>query len=251
MSHLKIELENITFAYLAGTPVIDDLSLSIEQGESVGIIGANGAGKSTLLQLLLGLLVPQQGRIVIGHTPLTPKTLPWVRERIGLVFQDPDDQLFMPTIAEDVAFGPRNRGLDEVTVDQLVKTALETVGISELADRPPYKLSGGEKKAASLATVLAMEPDVLVLDEPTASLDPRARRKVLNLLKQFEHTRLITSHDLDLILDVCDRTIVLQDGKVLADGPSNQILTDEKLMLAAGLELPMRLQGASHLTQDS
>jgi cobalt/nickel transport system ATP-binding protein len=247
VSHLKIELENITFSYLAGAPVIDDLTLSIEQGESVGIIGANGAGKSTLLQLLLGLLIPQQGRIVVGHTPLTPKTLPWVRERIGLVFQDPDDQLFMPTIAEDVAFGPRNRGLDEVTVSQLVKTALETVGISELADRPPYKLSGGEKKAASLATVLAMEPDVLVLDEPTASLDPRARRKVLNLLKQFEHTRLITSHDLDLILDVCDRTIVLQNGKILADGPSNQILTDEKLMLAAGLELPMRLQGASHL----
>jgi cobalt/nickel transport system ATP-binding protein len=247
VSHLKIELENITFSYLAGAPVIDDLTLSIEQGESVGIIGANGAGKSTLLQLLLGLLIPQQGRIVVGHTPLTPKTLPWVRERIGLVFQDPDDQLFMPTIAEDVAFGPRNRGLDEVTVSQLVKTALETVGISELADRPPYKLSGGEKKAASLATVLAMEPDVLVLDEPTASLDPRARRKVLNLLKQFEHTRLITSHDLDLILDVCDRTIVLQNGKILADGPSNQILTDEKLMLAAGLELPMRLQGTSHL----
>ncbi len=242
MSHLKIELENVSFAYNTGDPVINDLTLTIEQGESVGIIGANGAGKSTLLQLLVGLLIPQQGRIVVGHTPLTPKTLSWIRERIGLVFQDPDDQLFMPTIAEDVAFGPRNRGLDEQTVSQLVKNALAIVGLSDLADRPPYKLSGGEKKAASLATVLAMEPDVLVLDEPTASLDPRARRQVINLLKQFEHTRLITSHDLDLILDVCDRTIVLQNGKILADGPSSQVLTDEKLMIAAGLELPMRLQ---------
>lgn len=244
MSHLKIELENITFAYNAGHPVINDLTLSIEQGESVGIIGANGAGKSTLLQLLLGLLTPQHGRIVVGHTPLTSKTLPWIRERIGLVFQDPDDQLFMPTIAEDVAFGPRNRGLDETSVSQLVANALATVGLTGLSDRPPYKLSGGEKKAASLATVLAMEPDVLVLDEPTSSLDPRARRQVINLLNQFDHTRLITSHDLDLILDVCERTIVLQDGKVLADGPSNQILTNEKLLVKAGLELPLRLQGA-------
>ena len=246
MSHLKIEIENLSFAYNAGHPVIDDLTLAIEQGESVGIIGANGAGKSTLLQLLVGLLIPQQGRIIVGHTPLTPKTLAWIRERIGLVFQDPDDQLFMPTIAEDVAFGPRNRGLDEETVRQLVDSALATVGISDLADRPPYQLSGGEKKAASLATVLAMEPDVLVLDEPTASLDPRARRHVINLLKQFEHTRLVTSHDLDLILDVCDRTLVLQDGKILADGPSSQILTDENLLLAAGLELPLRLQGAAN-----
>ncbi|MDD2534034.1 MAG: ABC transporter ATP-binding protein [Eubacteriales bacterium] len=242
MSHLKIEIDQLHFAYPNGRQILTDLSLVIEQGESVGIIGANGAGKSTLLQLLVGLLLPQSGRIMVGHTPLTPKTLPWIRERIGLVFQDPDDQLFLPTIGEDVAFGPRNRGLDEATVSQLVEHALASVNLAGLQDRPPYQLSGGEKKAASLATILAMEPDVLALDEPTASLDPRARREVIELLKQFKHTRLVTSHDLDMILDVCDRTIVLQAGRIIADGPSNSILTDEKLLQAAGLELPLRLQ---------
>lgn len=242
MSHLKIELHNLGFAYAQGRRVIDDLSLVIEQGESVGLIGANGAGKSTLLQLLVGLLMPQQGQIVVGHTPLSAKTLPWIRERIGLVFQDPDDQLFLPTVGEDVAFGPRNRGLDEASVSGLVDQALATVGLSALKNRPPYQLSGGEKKAASLATVLALEPDVLVLDEPTASLDPRARRQVIELLRQFDHTRLITSHDLDLILDVCKRTIVLVDGRIVADGPSAKILADEQLLLSAGLELPLRFQ---------
>lgn len=242
MSHMKIELQNLCFAYPQGQRVIDDLSLVIEQGESVGLIGANGAGKSTLLQLLVGLLMPQQGQVVVGHTPLTSKTLPWIRERIGLVFQDPDDQLFLPTVGEDVAFGPRNRGLDEPAVAALVDSALATVGLTALKDRPPYQLSGGEKKAASLATVLALEPDVLVLDEPTASLDPRARRQVIQLLRQFDHTRLVTSHDLDLILDVCERTIVLLDGRIVADGPSAQILADEPLLWSAGLELPLRFQ---------
>ncbi len=243
MSHLKIEIDQVTFSYPQGQPVISDLSLVIEQGESVGIIGANGAGKSTLMQLLLGLLIPQKGQIRVGHTPLTVKTLPWIRERIGLVFQNPDDQLFLPTIGEDVAFGPRNRKLDETSVQQRVDLALATVGMSAIKDRPPYQLSGGEKKAASLATVLALEPDILVLDEPTASLDPKARRDVINLLRQFTHTRLVTSHDLDMILDVCQRTLVLQNGRIRADGPTHKILTDEQLLLSAGLELPLRYQG--------
>lgn len=243
MSHLNIEMNRVTFAYPAGQPVILDLSLSISQGESVGIIGANGAGKSTLLQLLLGLLLPAKGTISLGHTLLTKKTLGWVRQRIGLVFQDPDDQLFMPTVREDVAFGPRNHGRDESQVDLLVDAALKTVGMADRADRPSYQLSGGEKKAVSLATVLAMEPDILVLDEPTSSLDPHARRQVIELLRRFEQTRIVTSHDLDLILDVCSRTIVLGQGRILADGPSRQILTDQALLEAAGLELPLRLQG--------
>ena len=242
MSHLKIEIEGLKFAYPQGPDVLSDLNLTIEQGESVGIIGANGAGKSTLMQVLLGLATPQQGKIRVGHTPLTVKTLPWVRERIGLVFQNPDDQLFMPTVGEDIAFGLRNRKLDEQTIQTRVDQALQTVGLTDVKNRPPYQLSGGEKKAASLATVIALEPDILVLDEPTASLDPQARRQVIKLLNQFEHTRLITSHDLDMILDVCKRTIVLLHGRIIADGPTMKILTDEQLLLSAGLELPLRYQ---------
>lgn len=241
MSHHRLEVENIEFAYRCGRPVLDGVSFLIRHGESVGIIGANGAGKSTLLLLLMGVLQPESGRIMVGDTLMTAKTLPQIRQRLGLVFQDPDDQLFMPTVYDDVAFGPRNSGLDENEVKIRVTRALEETGISELASRPPYRLSGGEKRAASIASILAMDPDILILDEPSSSLDPRARRRLIGLLGQFNHTRIITSHDLDLILETCSRTIILSHGRIAADGPTREILTDAALLEATGLELPLSL----------
>jgi len=242
MSHHKLEVRDLRFAYDASTPVIDGLNFQVHHGDSVGIVGANGAGKSTLLLLLMGVLRAQAGEIIVGDTHLTARTLPIIRQKLGLVFQDPDDQLFMPTVFDDVAFGPRNSGQDEADVREQVHRALEQVGILHLKDRPPYRLSGGEKRAAAIASVLSMHPDFLILDEPTASLDPATRRRVIRLLNQFEHTKLMTSHDLDMILETCARTIILRHGQVLADGPTKVLFANEALMQEAGLELPLSLQ---------
>lgn len=242
MSHHKIEVKNLKFSYPDGYIVLKDISFTIHHGESVGIIGANGAGKSTLLMLLMGLIFPESGEVLIGDVHITKKTLPMIRQRVGMVFQDPDDQLFMTTVYDDVAFGPRNYKLDEKEVEGRVNKALETVGISHLKGRAPYKLSGGEKRSASIATVLSMEPDILIMDEPTAALDPKSRRRVIKLLKSFQHTRIITSHDLDMVLDTCGRIIVIKDGKIAADGNAFDILKDEKLLDECGLELPLSIQ---------
>ncbi len=242
MSHHKIEARNLHFTYPDGREAIRDLSFQILHGESVGIIGANGAGKSTLLLLLLGLLWPDRGDVLVGDVRLTKRTLPLIRQRLGLVFQDPDDQLFMPTVYDDVAFGPRNYQLDEKEVADRVRQALESVGVSHLQDRSSARLSGGEKRAAAIAAVLAMQPDVLLLDEPTAALDARARRQVINLLHTFSHTRIVTSHDLDLIYATCQRVLVIHEGKIAADGRTTDILTDEKMLAQCGLEMPLALQ---------
>ncbi|WP_024833435.1 energy-coupling factor ABC transporter ATP-binding protein [Ruminiclostridium josui] len=242
MSHHKIELEEVSFHYPDGYQVIDNVTFMLGHGESVGVVGANGAGKSTLLSLLTGILFPQKGSVRVGDIPVTKKTLTDIRRSIGLVFQEPDDQLFMTSVYDDVAFGPRNYRLDEKEVERRVNHALEEVGITHLKDRPPYKLSGGEKKLAAIAAVISMEPDILIMDEPTASLDPKARRKVMNILKGFSHTKIITSHDLDMIMDMCDRTIVLKDGKIAADGSTVDILGDSALMDWCGLEIPLAMQ---------
>lgn len=242
MSHHLTEARDVRYTYPDGTRALDGVTFRIGHGESVGVIGANGAGKSTLLLLLLGVLLADSGEVRVGDMTVTKRTLPHIREHVGMVFQDPDDQLFMGTVFEDVAFGPRNLGLEEPEVERRVANALDTVGISHLRDRAPYRLSGGEKRAAGIATVLSMEPDILVLDEPTAGLDPKARRRVIGLLRGFDHTRIVTSHDLDMVLDVCTRVIVLADGRVAADGPADEILRDEPLLLACGLELPLSLQ---------
>ncbi len=242
MSHHKLEAIQLKYAYPDGHEALRDISFEATHGESVGIIGANGAGKSTLLMLLMGLLHPAAGSVRIGGVELTRKTLPDIRKRVGMVFQNPDDQLFMPTVGEDVAFGPRNAGLMEKEVQERVTASLERVGIAHLRERAPFKLSGGEKHAAAIASVLAMEPDILVLDEPTAGLDPRARRRVMGLLESFSHTRLITSHDLDMILALCPRVVILRDGVVAADGPSRELLADAELMEACGLEVPASLR---------
>ncbi len=242
MSHHIIEIDNVHYKYPDGQPALNGVSFQVLHGESVGIIGANGAGKSTLLMQFVGLLFPTIGEIRLGHVPVTKKTLSLVRQRVGMIFQDADDQLFMNTVYEDVAFGPRNYSLPESEVDSRVHSALEKVGILHLINRPPYKLSGGEKKAAALAAILAMEPDVLVLDEPSASLDPRARRRLIELLSGFTHTKIIATHDLDLVLDLCERTIVLKEGAIIADGPTGRIFLDDALLLECGMEKPLSMQ---------
>jgi cobalt/nickel transport system ATP-binding protein len=243
MSHHLVEAENLRHIYPDGTVALRDVSFRITHGESVAVIGANGAGKSTLLLHLNGYLAPTSGVVRIGDQSFTKKTLPEIRRRVGMIFQDPDDQLFMPTVYEDVAFGPMNLGLSAPEVEARVREALEQVGAEHLRERPPYRLSGGEKKRVAIATVLSMAPDILVMDEPTSGLDPFARRRLMELLKDFRHTKIFTSHDLDMVLELCERTIVLHDGEVRADGPTREIFRDDGLLAACRLEKPLSMQG--------
>ena len=242
MSHHIVEVKDLHYTYPGNTQALQGVSFRIEHGESVGIVGANGAGKSTLLQHLNGYLVPTQGAVRVGDYPLTKETVRQVRRTVGMVFQDPDDQLFMPTVYEDVAFGPLNLGLPAEEVAARVERALETVGVAHLRDRPPYRLSGGEKRAVAIATVLSMSPDILVLDEPTSNLDPRARRQFIELLRSFHHTKIIATHDLDLVLDLCERAIVIHQGRVKADGPVLEIFNNQALLDESHLEKPLRMQ---------
>lgn len=243
MSHHLIETVDVCFAYPDGTEALRGVSFRVTHGESVAIVGGNGAGKSTLLLHLNGYLRSQQGAVRIGDFAVSSGTLPTVRRTVGMVFQYPDDQLFMPTVYEDVAFGPLNLGLSVEEVESRVVDALARVGALALRDRPSHRLSGGEKRAVAIATVLAMDPAILVMDEPSSNLDPVARRRLIGLLAGFEHTKLIATHDLDLALDICKRTIVLREGRIAADGPSTSIFTDQALLDSAGLEPPLRIQG--------
>ena len=243
MSHHIVEVKDLRHVYPDGTEALRGVSFRITHGESVAIIGANGAGKSTLLLHLNGYLATSQGTIRIGDFPLNKATLPEIRRTVGMVFQDPDDQLFMPTVFDDVAFGPLNLGLAGEEVEERVRKALARVGAEHLRDKPPYRLSGGEKKRVAIATVLAMSPDILVMDEPTSGLDPFARRQLMALLQDFQHTRIFTSHDLDMVLELCERTIVLHEGEVRADGPTYDIFRDEALLAACRLEKPFVMQG--------
>lgn len=236
-----LSLQNVEYAYPDGNVAVSGVSFGIGEGESVGLVGANGAGKSTLLMMLPGALQPRAGEILIQGEKLTKANAPALRRAVGLVFQDADDQLFTSTVRDDVAFGPRNTGLDEASVEEAVNRVLEATGIAALMDRAPWKLSGGEKKLASIASILSMDPKLLVMDEPSASLDPRARRKIIELVNRLPQAKLIASHDLDLVWDTCSRVIVLKQGKVAADGNAKTILADEKLLTECGLELPMRL----------
>ncbi len=243
MSHHLVEVKDLHYTYPDGTSVLSGVSFRITHGEAVAVIGANGAGKSTLLLQLNGCLRPQSGIVRIGDFPLTRKTLPHVRRTVGMVFQDPDDQLFMPVVEDDVAFGPLNLGLPPEEVEERVERALATVGALHLKNRPPYRLSGGEKRAIAIASVLSMSPSILVMDEPTSYLDPKTRRHLIELLQSFKHTLIIATHDLDLVLDLCPRTLILQKGRIVADGPTLELLQNEELLDASGLEKPLRLQG--------
>jgi cobalt/nickel transport system ATP-binding protein len=243
MSHHIIEVDDLSYSYPDGNQVLKGISFRITHGEKVALVGANGAGKSTLLLQFNGCLLPEAGRVRIGEMPVTRKTLKHVRRTVGLIFQDPDDQLFMPLVYDDVAFGPLNLGLSPEEVDRQVMQALAAVGALHLKDRPPYHLSGGEKRAVAIAAVLSLAPAILVMDEPSANLDPKTRRQLIELLKTFEHSLIIATHDLDLVLDLCPRTIVLKEGRVAADGPTREIMANEELLAACNLEKPLRLQG--------
>ena len=240
-----VEARGLAYRYPDGTEALTDVSFRVAPGEVVGIIGANGAGKSTLLHVVNGLLPATGGDVRIGGEPLTPRSLPAIRRRVGLVFQDADDQLFSPTVEDDVAFGPRNRGLSPAEVASRVHGARERVGLWELRAKAPFRLSGGEKKRVAIATVLAMEPVVLVVDEPTAGLDPHARRQLLGLLAAFGQTRIFTSHDLDLVAELCSRTIVLDRGRMRADGPTAAIFRDDALLRECRLERPLSMQACA------
>ena len=243
MSHHLVELKRLGHVYPDGTAALSEVSLRITHGECVAVIGANGAGKSTLLLHLNGCLVASSGEVRVGDFPLTRATLPQIRRTVGMVFQDPDDQLFMPTVLDDVAFGPLNLGLPPAEAEERSRDALALVGAWHLRDKPPYLLSGGEKKRVAIATVLAMSPDILVLDEPTSGLDPFARRQLMALLKDFRHTRIIASHDLDLVMDLCERTVVLHNGRVAADGETRELFRDDALLAQCRLEKPFSMQG--------
>lgn len=235
MSHHYVKFDNVHYRYPDGFEALRGVSFLITHGEKVALVGANGAGKSTLMLHMNGLLQATEGSVIIGDVLITKKTLPEIRRTVGLVFQNPDDQLFMPTVEEDVAFGPRNMKLTEEEVNRRVDRALEAVGVSELRHQAPYRLSGGQKRSAAIATVLSMEPDILILDEPSSNLDPHARRLLMAQIKEFYHTVIVTSHDLDLVRQTCPRTIIMAHGQIIADGPTSTLLDDAGLMERAGL----------------
>jgi cobalt/nickel transport system ATP-binding protein len=236
-----VEIEGLSFTYPDGTNALEGITLSIARGERVGLVGPNGAGKSTLLLHLNGLL-QGTGRLEVDGLPVLDGHLEEVRLKVGLVFQDPDDQLFMPTVFDDVAFGPLNMGLGREEVLRRVEEALREVDMGYARERSSHHLSFGERKRVCVATVLAMDPDLLALDEPTTNLDPRHRRQLIELLDGFELTMLVASHDLDAVLDLCDRVVLLDEGRVAADGPAEQLLTDRPLLRQHGLELPLSRQ---------
>jgi cobalt/nickel transport system ATP-binding protein len=245
MSHHIVEAKDLDFTYPDKTQALSNISFRIRHGESVAIVGANGAGKSTLLLHLNGYLTPTSGQVRIGDFPLTKDTLMEVRRTVGMVFQDPDDQLFMSTVYDDVAFGPLNLGLPIDEVRSRVETALEIVGIHDLQERPSYRLSSGQKRRVAIATVLSMGPDILVMDEPTAGLDPKARRKLIEMLKTFKHSKIFATHDLDMVMDLCERTIVMHKGMIKADGPTGEIFRNESLLADCHLEKPFSMQGCT------
>lgn len=238
MSEQAIEISHLDYTYPDGTRALADITLDVRQGETLGLIGSNGAGKSTLLLHLNGIL---QGScpIRIMSTPVTPEHLILIRRQVGMVFQDPDHQLFMPTVFDDVSFGPVNMGMGKEAIKASVSQALTEVDVLPLAGRSSHHLSVGEKRRVSIATVLSMNPDIIVLDEPSSNLDPRHRRELIDLLNRLSMTKIIATHDLPLVWDTCDRVALMDGGRLCAVGETRAILTDEDLMEKHDLRLPV------------
>jgi len=239
--HKAIEIKNLYFSYPDGTRALNKINLSIENGESVALLGPNGAGKSTLL-LHLNAILQGQGEIRIFNLPIVSENIREIRRRVGVVFQDPDDQLFCPTVFDDVAFGPINMGLSREEVNKRVKKALGEVGMKGFEEKAAYHLSFGQKKRVATATVLSMEPDILVLDEPSSNLDPKGRRELLSILVSIPVTKIVVTHDLLFAMELCDRAIIMDDGKIVADGSIDDILADEDVLDAHGLEAPAGIE---------
>lgn len=253
MSELAIEMNGVTYVYPDGYIALQNLNLKIARGEKLAILGPNGAGKSTLLMVLNGLYKPSKGNVSALGVPVNDENLGTVRRNVGLVFQDPDDQLFSPTLWEDVCFGPLNMGLSEEEVKRRSMDALKAVGLEDYGEKPPHHLSVGEKKRAAIATVLAMQPKILILDEPTANLDPKSRRDLINLLRSLHSGRDITlitaTHDVNFLPAVADKMCVLNKGRIIAEGKLREIFLNSKIMDEANLELPIVTQ-LFHLLAD-
>jgi cobalt/nickel transport system ATP-binding protein len=241
MHHNPIAITNLNYVYPDGTEALRSINLAIHATERVALVGANGSGKSTLLLHFNGLLTPQQGEVVVGSLPIVPQNLKAIRNFVGLVFQNPDDQLFMPTVWEDITFGPMNQEIKGKELTRRVVEAMHAVGLDpeQYRHRNANNLSGGEKKRVAIAGVLAMQPQVLVLDEPSAQLDPRSRRQLIQLLQRLPLTQLIATHDLDLTLELCSRTIVMHQGQIVYDGETERILSNADILEQYSLESPL------------
>lgn len=249
-----IETSDLSYKYHDGTLALKNIELNINESESVAIVGSNGAGKSTLLKIIAGLMFPFKGNVKIFGTEMTKKNSDKLRSNVGMVFQDPDDQIFMPRVWDDVAFGPINLGLNEKEVKNRVKMALEQTDLTGFEDRIPHHLSYGEKKRVAIAGVIAMKPKVLLLDEFTANLDPCSRNEIIALLKQIKSTKIIASHDIEMLIEICDRAILLDNGVIVGDGKVEDILTNIDLLRDHGLDVPtvVRLfgKGAMRIIRD-
>ena len=236
MSHHFVRYTNVGYRYEDGTQALKSVSFEVTHGERVALLGLNGSGKSTLLLMTDALLLPSSGEVNVGDIPVGKKTAETIRRSVGFVFQNPDDMLFMPTIYDDVAFGPRNMNLPEEEVNRRVNKALEAVGLRGVEKKASFQLSGGQRRSAAIACVLAMEPDILLLDEPSANLDARARRGLIEILKRFRHTIILATHDFDMARELCERSVILADGVVAADGPTETLLDDDEIMKKTGLK---------------
>ena len=238
-----IEFKNVSFSYEKEHPVIKNMSFRIEKGEAVGLIGANGAGKSSMLKVLLGLL-PHDGEILVNGIPLCKQNLAQIRRVLGFVLQNSDNQMFMPTVYDDMMFGLLNYGMSKDDAERRVNAVLERLGLTQLKNKYNHKISGGEKRMAAVATVLAMEPEVIIMDEPSVSLDPYNRRAVINVINSLTQTKIIASHDLDMIMETCRRVILISDGQIVASGDVNEILRNKELLENNRMELPFSLASA-------
>jgi cobalt/nickel transport system ATP-binding protein len=233
-----LDVRRLAYAYPDGHQALFGVDLHVHRGERVALLGPNGAGKTTLVLHLNGILVPGSGTVEVSGLPVGKANLQEIRRRVGIVFQDPDDQLFLGTVRQDVAFGPANMGLSGAVLDRRVREALDQVGMADFVDRPPHHLSFGQRRRVAVATVLAMQPEILVLDEPSSNLDPASRRELAEILRGLDVTVLMVTHDLPYALELCPRAVVLSDGVVVADGATYDLLTDDSLMRAHRLELP-------------
>ncbi|NTW63482.1 MAG: ATP-binding cassette domain-containing protein [Chlorobiaceae bacterium] len=237
-----ISIQHLNFTYPDGTTALLNITLDIQSNSSIGIVGANGAGKSTLVNHFNGYFLPQTGSITIEKHEINKKNLDLIRKKVGLVFQNPDDQLFTARIYDDIAFGPENLGLPPSEILQIVEKSLRDINLWELRDKPPSHLSQGQKRFAAFAAVLVMNPAILVMDEPTSDLDPRNRKKLITLVNSLVKTKITVSHDLDFIWDTCQRVCLMNNGRIVADGPTREILGNRELLETNNLELPLRLQ---------